>query len=403
MSQGFSKWSNNDNSNPNIRAVRFGYNKPILETELNEIQDLNFSSALHLNRVMFKPNTYSSTAGSTLKWEYATTEDTIVANLILTATSLDDVIALNFSGGVVYYLVPKQLGRQSLISIEAPLNAPKGYTLTLVCKASLKTLSPDFSDGDYDERASYAIDSRYPSLVSTKRVFVDSGFDGVHTEVFLEDFNTVYNRLSEQRIKSLVSPKEAYLILGSWVKHSDTQSINAFSDVGSIQKVVSTLEEPKYDFLSDCMNSYGTYSATSRSDLFNGLWELRLDFPIKSIKYGYYAVTYMGGHSSNKAIPINQPLRIPSYYLENLDEVRVELYDLRDLVDEENNWGNPTHPSQIENWSWEDLLNQKWFDGTKILDNTMIVPSMVLKPKRITRTALNDVEFGSLIVERTIE
>ena len=390
MSQGFSKWSNNDNSDPNIRAVRFGYSKPILEAELNELQDLNFSSEMHLNRVMFSPNTYSSTAGSTLNWEYSKSVDTMVANLVLNVESLEDVIAFNFSGGLVYYYVPKQLGRQILVSVELPLNALEGSHFTYVCKAKLKTLSPDFADEDYDARVAYAVDPRYPSLVTTKRVVIESGFDGEFSDIYFDDFKTIYSNLLQNKITGLNSTEEAYLILGSWSKYSDESDISSYVDEGAVRKVVVALEESKSSLITDCNYTYGTYSMTPYdSEDMIGSQELRIDFPIKSFKFGYYAVINDGKYSSTKAVPINHPTIIGMLDAFITLKRQIALFSLEDLVDDTKAW-----EENYANQSWEDLLNQKWFNN----DITNVKPTLILDLK--SATYLKDVKFGSLEIVR---
>lgn len=383
MSTGFSKWSNNDNSDLNIRAVRFGFRKPILEAELNELQDLIFNSSLNSNRVTHKPNSYTSNAGSTMAWEYVDSTDTVVANLVLTATSLDDVIKLVFSGGVEYFYTPKVVGRQTLVSVQIPKGAVAGYCVTLVCKATLKTLSPDLSDDDYDERVAFATDVRYPSLVSTKRIVVESGFDGQYTEALLEDYNTVYKRISEQRINGLNSDEEVYMVLGSWKKTSADKTIEAFTPIREVQKEIVGVEEPKYKLLSDGTNTYGTYSVTPLVE--GSSCEVRLDFPVKSIKYGYFALR-VDDELVTEAVPINHPLRTSSAILEN-ERVTIALYDLREIVVDEEMWGNYTGQS------WEDLLNQKWFAVDEYnCDNV----SLVMRFNEVSK--IGDVGFGSLTI-----
>ena len=99
MSTGFGRWSNNDGSNLNIRAVRFGLNKPILETELNELQDLIFQSISNTNRVNNKPNTFTSNVGSSLYWRYTVNTDTTTEQIVLNSTSMKQVVKLEFRRG----------------------------------------------------------------------------------------------------------------------------------------------------------------------------------------------------------------------------------------------------------------------------------------------------------------
>ena len=382
MSQGFSKWSNNDNSDLNIRAVRFGFSKPILEAELNEMQDLIYMNTLNSNRVLYNPNTYASSAGSKLVWEYIDGADTMIANLVLIATSTDDVIKFVYSGGVEYYYTPKTVGRQILTSVEIPKGADVGYCVTLVCKATLKTLSPDLSDDDYDERVAFATDTRYPSLVTTKRIVVESGFDGKYTEVFLEDYDTVYNRISEKRINGLNSDEEVYMVLGSWKKTSEGDNIKSFTPIREVQKECMSMDEAKLQLLSDGVTTYGTYSVTPLLE--KGTCEVRLDFPVKSIKYGYFALR-IDDEVVTDAMPINHPLRTTDLIVEN-ERVTIALYDLRDIVVDEEMWGNYTGQS------WEDLLNQKWF-AVDIYSK----PSLIMKFNEVTK--LGDVGFGSLLIQ----
>ena len=383
MSTGFSKWSNNDNSDLNIRAVRFGFRKPILEAELNELQDLIFISHLNSNRVTHRPNSYTSNAGSTLAWEYTENTDCLIANLVLTVTSLDDVIKFVFSGGVEYFYRPKQTGKITLTKVELKKSNAENYCCTLVCKAKLKTLSPDLSDDDYDERVSFASDIRYPSLITTKRVVVESGFDGEYFEVLNEDYDTVYKRLSEQHIDGLNSDEEVYMILGSWKKTSADKTVEAYTPIREVHKEIIGVEEPKYKLLSDGTNTYGTYSVTPLID--GSSCEVRLDFPVKSIKYGYFALR-VDDELVTEAVPINHPLRTSSAVLEN-ERVTIALYDLRDIVVDEEMWGNYTGQS------WEDLLNQKWF---AVDDYNCDKVSLVMRFNEVSK--IGDVGFGSLTI-----
>lgn len=383
MSTGFSKWSNNDNSDLNIRAVRFGFRKPILEAELNELQDLIFISQLNSNRVTHRPNSYTSNAGSTLAWEYTENTDCLIANLVLTVTSLDDVIKFVFSGGVEYFYRPTQTGKITLTKVELKKSNAENYCCTLVCKAKLKTLSPDLSDDDYDERVSFASDIRYPSLITTKRVVVESGFDGEYFEVLNEDYDTVYKRLSEQHIDGLNYNEEVYMILGSWKKTSADKTVEAYTPIREVQKEIIGVEEPKYKLLSDGTNTYGTYSVTPLID--GGSCEVRLDFPVKSIKYGYFALR-VDDELVTEAVPINHPLRTSSAILEN-ERVTIALYDLRDIVVDEEMWGNYTGQS------WEDLLNQKWFAVDEYNCDKV---SLVMRFNEVSK--IGDVGFGSLTI-----
>ena len=383
MSQGFSKWSNNDNSDLNIRAVRFGFRKPILEAELNELQDLIYISNLNMNKASNKPNTYTASADSKLTWEYEDSTDTVVANLVLTATNLNDVVKLVYGGGVEYFITPKAVGRQILMSVEIPKGAKEGTCITLICKAVLKTVSPDLSDDDYDERVAFATDTRYPSLVTTKRVIVESGFDGVYTDVLFEDYDTAYNRLLDTRIDGLSSDEETFMILGSWKKKTADGSITAWENTYEIHKEVMGVDEPKYELLSDGINTYGTYSVTPLID--GETCEVRLEFPVKSIKYGYFALR-IDDELVTEAVPINHPLRTNSTILEN-KRVTIALYDLREIVVDEDMWGNYTGQS------WEDLLNQRWFSV-----NEDSVPSLVVRFNEVSK--IGDVGFGSLVINK---
>lgn len=388
MSQGFSKWSNNDTSNLNIRAVRFGFRKPILEAELNEMQDLIYVNNLNTNRVNYKPNSYTSNAGSKLAWEYEDSTDTVVANLVLTATSVDDVIKLVYSGGVEYYYTPTKVGRQILTSVEIPKGAEVDTCVTLICKAVIQTISPDLSDDDYDEEVSFAIDNRYPSMVTTKRVIVESGFDGIYTDVLFEDYKSVYQIISETRISGLNDRREVYMVLGSWKKISDDETLESWIPIREIQKEIVGVEAPKYELLSDGIETYGTYSVTPLVvDTSSGAstCEVRLDFPVKSIRYGYFALM-IDDELVTEATPINHPLRTSPNVINN-SRVCIALYDLRDIVVEEEMWGNYTGQS------WEDLLNQKWF----AVDDYS-VPSLKLTFNEVSK--LGGVSFGSLSIKR---
>lgn len=382
MSTGFGRWSNNDGSNLNIRAVRFGLNKPILETELNELQDLTFQSISNTNRVNNKPNTFTSNVGSSLYWKYNVEGDTTTAQLVLNTTSMNDVVKLVFSGGVEYFLTPTQLGEQTLTTLVLPTNATVGQCLSYVAKAKFKVVSPDPTDvTEYDTEISYAVDPRYPSLVSTKRVMLVSGFDGVYSDVEFaeseEEYLSIYNRLMDIKITNMGDDTELNLILGSWRKTAD-----GWSPISEITKEIMGVEEPKYKLLSDGIGTYGTYSITPLTDDTSAC-EVRLDFPVKSIKYGYFALVNDDGLIT-EAVPINHPLRTTNDIINNIN-VRIALYDLRDIVVENDMWGDYTGQS------WEDLLNQKWFAVTE-----SSIPSLKLTFNEVSK--LGDVLFGSLSI-----
>ena len=379
MSTGFSKWTENDNSNLNIKAVRFGFKKPILETELNELQDLTFLSSVNANRTCNRPHTYASNLGSSLKWEYVTGEDTLTANLMLTAKTTDDIIRMSYSGGIDYYIQPAYVGKYILASVVLPVGSsvPDGTCITLVSKATLKTVSPDPSDSDYDSRVTYAIDSRYPSLVSTKRVIVDSGFDGEYTEAIDSSYSEVCESLNNTGIKSLNSSEEACIILGSWkwdVRGIGWTSTYEIYDVNS-----------KYQMISDGVETWGTYSMTPTTG--GSSYYFYMDFPVKSPLYGLYTLVDKNtGTPVGNLVPVNQPYVVPS------GNYIVALYDLMSRLDSDKNWGSGT----FEGMSWEDLLNQDWFN-CEITDFDLSFPTLKLELNEVSKMSYGG-SVGSLTI-----
>ena len=113
--------------------------------------------------------------------------------------------------------------------------------------------------------------------------------------------------------------------------------------------------------------------------------EVRIDFPIKSIRFGYFALL-IDGEPVTEALPINHPLRTSLNIVYN-DRVSLALYDLRDIAVDDKMWG------EYSGQSWEDLLNQKWF----AIDDYS-VPSLELTFNEVSK--LSDVSFGSLIIKR---
>lgn len=383
MSQGFTKWSNNPNSNLNIKAVRFGFKKPILEAELNELQDLAYLSTLNTNRVNNKPNTYTSNMGSKLYWKYENGSPR-VAHLMLKSTSLNDVVKLVFSGGVEYFITPSVVGEEVLATITLPTNGVAGEYQAFVITARVKTYSPDPSDSDYDESVGFAADVRYSGLITTKRVVVESDFSytGYAYDAYLDSRNEYLDfkdMLLAQKITGLNDNSEVSIILGAWRVEED----GSWGFVHEVSKEVMGVDEFKYELLSDGIETYGTYSVTPLIE--GSSCEVRLDFPVKSIKYGYFALL-IDGQLVTEGVPINHPLRTNPDILTQ-DRVTIGLYDLRDIVLDDEMWGNYTGQS------WEDLLNQKWFSVDEYS-----VPSLIMQFNEVSR--IGDVGFGSLTLNK---
>ena len=182
----------------------------------------------------------------------------------------------------------------------------------------------------------------------------------------------------DTKITRMDHENELNIILGSWRKKE-----SGWSPISEITKEIMGVEEPKYNLLSDGIETYGTYTVTPLLD--DNTCEVRLDFPFKSIKYAYFAVT-VDGETVTEGSPINHPIRTSNPILQNA-RVGIALYDLRDIVVDDDMWGNYTGQS------WEDLLNQKWF---KV--DALSVPSMELSFKEVSK--LGDVSFGSLVIKK---
>ena len=126
----------------------------------------------------------------------------------------------------------------------------------------------------------------------------------------------------------------------------------------------------------------GGYSITS---LVNNLTcEFRMNFPIQSIRFGYYALA-IDGVCYTDAVPVNQPIRTSVDIFNVSGRLSVVFYDLRDIMTED--WGT------LAEQSWDSLLTQKWFT---VEQNTPV--SLELALKKISELA--DVQYGTL---KTIE
>ena len=133
--------------------------------------------------------------------------------------------------------------------------------------------------------------------------------------------------------------------------------------------------------------TWGSYSVTP---LISGLsCEFRMDFPIKSIKFGYYALA-IDGQPYTDAVPVNQPIRTVTEMFNGNNRISVLFYDLRSIMTED--WGT------IADQSWDSLLNQKWFTVGKTAS-----ASLELALNRISELA--EVQYGTLktIVEEVTE
>ena len=218
MSTGFTKWSNNPVNNLNIKAVKFGSQKPILETALNELQDLVLTSKMRSNRAFLPQNCYTSSEGSKLCWAYGWVGGVRYAHLMLLATSTTDVIVFNFGSGVEFSINPNVVGEQQLASVEFPSEPILGQAVTLIMKANYTHVSPDPVDSNYDEKVAFAIDSRYPSLIDTQRVAVQSGFEALNLDLLNESYSSVRDRVILQSVNTLSDTETvSEIILGSWL------------------------------------------------------------------------------------------------------------------------------------------------------------------------------------------
>ena len=129
----------------------------------------------------------------------------------------------------------------------------------------------------------------------------------------------------------------------------------------------------------------GSYSVTPLVG--NLSCEFRMDFPVKSVKFGYYALA-IDGLAYTGAAPVNQPLRTSMDIFSGAGRLSVLFYDLRDIMIED--WGDLTGQG------WDSLLNQRWFTVTG--DSPV---SLELTLNKISELA--GVQYGTLKMKEVTE